>query len=93
MASLVISVNVTRFARRRVGAEIVGHVPGDGLALAVEVGREHEVVGPLEGPLQLLDVPLRVLGTTYSGSKSWSGSTPSLALGEVPDVPYEARTV
>ena len=38
-----------------------GHVERDGLALAVVVRREDDVVGPLQHLLQLADVPLGIL--------------------------------
>ena len=36
-------------------AELLGEVPGDGLALAVGVGRQEDVVGLLGGLLELVE--------------------------------------
>ena len=45
---------------RDLGLEHLQQVPGDGLALAVLVGREEELVGVLERPLELGDLLLLV---------------------------------
>ena len=72
-------------------------VPGDGLALAVEVGGEVDGVRAAAARLMSLTCLRRSSLMTYSGAKSCSTSTPSLPLpgfsGRSRTWPYEARTL
>ena len=88
----MISVNVTRFAVARVGADRLGHVPRDGLALAVEVGGEPEAVGPLERALAAARrCPSSSGFTTYSGSEVVVGLDAHPFVGQVADVAPAGR--
>ena len=54
---------------RHLGLQHLEHVPGDRLALAVLVGREDELVGVLERPLQIGDDLLLSLRDHVLGSE------------------------
>jgi hypothetical protein len=56
-------------------------VPGDGLALAVTVRREVELVDVLEQALEFGDGGLLLGADDVEGSKSWSTLTPRRAQG------------
>ena len=66
IACWVISWKTIRL-HRDLGLELVEQVPGDGLALAVLVGGEEELVGVLEQALELGDVGLLVAGDHVVG--------------------------
>ena len=81
IAPSVISLNVTRwvFAARDVRG--LRDVPGDRLALAVEVGGEVDACRAAWRPSRSPATCLRRSSEmTYSGAKSWSTSTPNLPL-------------
>jgi hypothetical protein len=84
-----------RLVRRHAGR--LGDVPGDRLALAVEVGGEVDRIGPRAAFSIAASCLRRSSLITYSGAKSCSTSTPSLFLpgfsGRSRTWPYEARTV
>ena len=90
IAPSVISENVTRrrLPWRDVGG--LGHVPGDRLALAVEVGGEPDVVRALGGLLDRRDLLAAVLGDDVLGQEVVVDVDPELALarvlGQVADV-------
>ena len=88
----MISVNVIRFASSGDDAEQGRDVVRDRLTLAVVVGGEDELVRPLERPLQVGDVPLRVLRDLVDRLEPVSTSTPSWLLGRSRTCPKEART-
>ena len=52
---------------RHPGLQHLGEVPGDGLALAVLIGREVELVGILQGGLEPADDVLRLVGHHVGG--------------------------
>ena len=87
MASRVISWNTIRLTGR-LRLEHLDQVPRDGLALAVLVGREEELVGALERPPQGGDDFLGLaLGRGAYSSRKWSStSTPRPLRGQVADV-------
>src|ERR671931_557288 len=71
---------------RGVDVEEGRYVVGDRLALAVVVGREHEVLGPLPRLLQRGDVLLRVLGDLVGDLEVVLDVHAEVALREVTDV-------
>ena len=80
IADSVISLKVTRCVLVARHVRGFGHMPGDRLALAVEVGGEEDHVRGLGRLGDLGDLLAPVFEITYSGSKSWSTSTPNLPL-------------
>ena len=73
-------------------AEQRGDVEGDRLPLAVVVGREDQVVGVLEGALQIADVALRVLGDLVLHLELVVDVDAELRLRRSRRCPYDART-
>ena len=50
IAFLVISLNISRWTFFFAAAELLGQMPADGLAFAVRVGRDEDLVGRLRRP-------------------------------------------
>ena len=71
---------------RRLEAEQGGHVEGDRLSLAVEVGGKNEVLGALQRLLEVRDMLLRVVGDHVVHGEIVVQVDPELGFREVPDV-------
>ena len=80
IASGVISWKTIRLVRD-LGLELLEQVPGDGLALAVLISGQQELVGVLEQALELGDLLLLVAVHDVQGSKLSSTLTPRRAHG------------